>query len=454
MTVDIHPVDRLASPGEAVEFVMPPDKSVFHRILFIGSLTQTAFTIPIPSPQAISHDIVATVLALESIGVPVELFPDRVELQGVGRFGYRMPTHLINCANSGTTARLLMGLLAGQQFNCALTGDDSLSVRPMKRLANLLSQLGAQLVTAPEGTLPLMINGRRLHGADVTLPVASAQMKSAILLAGLHAEGVTSVTEPSQSRDHTERMLEAFGFGLEWDEDRISIDPSVAPALDDEILYTVPGDISSAAFLIVAAVLLKRRITIRGVLINPTRSRFLDILTLMGVVMESTNITTQWGEDRGDLTVFADACDGLLPFSIDASDVPLLIDELPVLMILAAFAEGESAVHGAGELRHKESDRLGLTSRQLQAFGVEVLEHADGISIHGIADRQLHSCEVVHGSDHRLAMSFSIAALFCNDAVRIEESEAVSISYPEFYEHLATLAGVSHVQVRGGRHAA
>jgi 3-phosphoshikimate 1-carboxyvinyltransferase len=444
MTVTIFPVYAEQLQVVARPFSLPPDKSILHRALFIGSITRSAFRIPIPSEAAISHDIVATVLSLESLGVPIELFPDRIELQGVGLGGYRMPTHVINCANSGTTARLLMGLLAGQPFNAALTGDGSLSIRPMQRLADLLSKMGASIITAPEGTLPLMVNGKQLHGAEIRLPVASAQMKTALILSGLHANGRSQIQEPGQSRDHTERMLEAFGFGIEVADEAILVDPSIGPTIPDEIEYSVPSDISSAAFLIVAAILLRKQIVIKNVLLNPTRTRFLDVLTLMGVEVEAVNVAESYGESRGDLIVYG-AKEGLSPFQITPEEVPRLIDELPILALLAAFANGESTVRGATELRHKESDRLSVTAAQLQAFGVRVEELEDGLIIHGIPDRRLTHSTISHGGDHRLAMAFSIAALLCEEPVTIEGAEIVAVSYPEFFMHLAELSGSEHV---------
>ncbi|HWF44795.1 MAG TPA: 3-phosphoshikimate 1-carboxyvinyltransferase [Candidatus Kapabacteria bacterium] len=444
MTVTIFPVYAEEIEVVSRPFLLPPDKSILHRVLFIGSITRSAFRIPIPSEAAISHDIVATVLSLESLGVPIELFPDRIEVQGVGLGGYRMPTHVINCANSGTTARLLMGLLAGQPFNAALTGDESLSIRPMQRLADLLSSMGASIITAPDGTLPLMVNGKQLHGAEIRLPVASAQMKTALILAGLHAEGRSLIEEPWQSRDHTERMLEAFGFGIEVTDEGILLDPGIGPTISDEIEYFVPSDISSAAFLIAAAILLRKQIVIKNVSLNPTRTCFLDVLTLMGVELEAVNVSEQFGESRGDIIVYS-ANEGLAPFHIAPEDVPLLIDELPILAVLAVFADGESTVRGAQELRHKESDRLSVTTAQLQAFGVQVEELEDGLIIHGIPDRRLTHTTISHGGDHRLAMAFSIAALSCEGPVTIEGAEIVAVSYPEFFIHLAELSGSEHV---------
>src|SRR5581483_5987858 len=350
MTVQIYPAASHPAPEQPIEFAMPPDKSMLHRILFLGSLTQSHIRIPIHSIESISHDAVATVLALESLGVPVEITDDAIDLQGVGRHGLRSPSHTINCANSGTTARLLMGLLAGQPFECTVSGDDSLSKRPMKRVADLLARMGAHISSSATGTLPLTVHGNALRGTNIILPVASAQIKSALLIAGLYAQGETGVREPYPSRDHTERLLEALGFGIEFG-NRLTIHPETQPELPDELEFVVPGDPSSAAFLIAAAVLLRRRIRITNLSLNPTRTRFFDVLTLMGVELEATEITELWNEPRGSMTVFGDRTDELMPFEIDESDVPLLIDELPVLMVLALFAHGESSIRGARELR-------------------------------------------------------------------------------------------------------
>jgi 3-phosphoshikimate 1-carboxyvinyltransferase len=437
--------DTLPVNADPVSFRMPPDKSILHRLLFLGSLTTSAISIPIASPSSLSDDVIATVLALESLGVPVDVEQRQIELHGVGMHGLRAPSHSINCANSGTTARMLMGLLAGQPFTSTLTGDASLSSRPMKRLANLLSEMDAIIATDSKGTLPLEIAGQSLHGAEIVLPVASAQMKTAIMFAGLFADGVTTILEPSQSRDHTERMMSAFGFGMEQ-EDEIWITPDVIPELADEMIYRVPGDFSCAAFLIAAAVLLKRRLVIEGVSLNPSRIRFLDMLSLMGVELEASNMVDTWNEPTGNLLIYGDLrIDPLIPLHIDTEDVPLLIDELPILMVLAMFADGESTIRGAMELRVKESDRLGFTAKQFQAFGVQTDETHDGIIIEGIPDRTLSNAPIVHGGDHRLLMAFSIAALFCDAPSEIEDADAATVSYPEFFLHLQQLCGKGHV---------
>jgi len=448
MLVRISPAGTPLPEPTPVVLSMPPDKSILHRLLFLGSLTTSAFRIPIESSRAISHDVIATILALESLGVPVEMGEHGIDLQGVGLHGYRSPSHAIHCANSGTTARLLMGLLAGQSFSSTITGDISLSTRPMKRVANLLSTMGASIETSANGTLPVAIEGRRLRGMGLTLPVASAQMKTAALFAGLFAEGITRVREPVKCRDHTERMMAAFGFGIE-SEEVIKVMPAFAAMPSDEIEYLVPGDLSSAAFMIAAAVLLRMQLTIEGVSLNPSRTRFLDVLTLMGVELEAVEVLEEWNEPRGNLTIFGDRRSGTLaPFQLGAEDIPLLIDELPILMVLGLFANGESTIHGAEELRVKESDRIALAAKQFEAFGVEVEELEDGMVIQGVPERRLAKAAIHHDGDHRLAMAFSIAALFCDGNCEMEGAESVAISYPDFYEHLQRVTGTGCVEVR------
>jgi len=445
--VALHSSSSMEQDISPIEASVPPDKSILHRLLLIGSLTRSAFRIPIDSPHSISHDVIATMLALESLGVPVEFSDVGIELNGVGRKGYRMPSHSINCANSGTTARLLLGLLSGQPFNSTLTGDSSLITRPMKRVAECLAKMGANIATTQSGTLPAKIVGQNLHGAEISLTTPSAQMKSAIILAGLFADSPTTVSGKIQSRDHTERMLSSFGFGIDIS-DEITIRPEVVSDLDEEIVYAVPGDFSCAAFLFATAILLRKRVTVKNVGLNPSRTRFLDMLTLMGAECEATNVVEEWNEPCGDITVFGDRLtEPIEPINISGDDVPLLIDELPILMTLSIFANGESGFRGVSELRLKESDRIGLVANQFKGFGVEVEELEDGLIVQGVPERQLSVAPIIHGGDHRLAMAFSVAALFCESEVFIEEAESVGISYPNFYSDLGRIAGQKMVDV-------
>ncbi len=447
MIVRISPAEKTPPSDDPITLRMPPDKSILHRLLFLGSLTTSAIRIPILGPNSISHDIIATVLALESLGVPVDIGDHEINLQGVGLRGYRAPTHAINCANSGTTARLLMGLLAGQPFASTLTGDSSLSKRPMKRLADILSQMGAKIQAGTNGTLPVAMEGTHLHGANIILPVASAQMKTAALFAGMFADGITTIREPAKSRDHTERMMAAFGWAIE-PEGEIRLRPDTTLQVPEEWEYEVPGDPSSAAFMIAASILLKHRLVIQDVSLNPSRTRFLELLTLMGVELEAENVTEEWNEPRGNLTVFGDRRAGTLqPFQIDGRDVPLLIDELPTLMVIALFAAGESSIRGASELRVKEADRIALVAWQFEAFGAEVEELEDGIIIQGEPERILKNARINHGGDHRLAMAFSLAALAADAPCELADAEAVAVSYPDYFEHLSRIVGKETIEV-------
>jgi 3-phosphoshikimate 1-carboxyvinyltransferase len=432
--------------AEPVILNMPPDKSILHRLLIIGSLTRSLIIIPLPPIESIAHDVLATVLALQSLGVSIEFFDDRIELQGGGLHGLRESGHQIHCANSGTTARLLMGVLAGQRFSTTLTGDDSLSKRPMQRLAGILEEMGANIQTSAAGTLPARIEGATLHAATIALTVASAQMKTAVLLAGMFAAGTTTVREPFQSRDHTERMLSAFGAEI-LGEDELSIEGLTGFNLDERIVYNVPGDISSATFMIGAGILCGRTTRIDNLLLNPTRMRFLEVLTLMGVEVLAENVVEEWSESRGSLTVFALGATPLRPFHVLQEDIPDLIDELPMLAVLGAFADGVSTIEGAEELRHKESDRLAMLAKNLTMLGVSVTESKGGLSISGASDRMLRGGIMEHGGDHRIAMAFVVAALRSKDSISIPNAEVVQVSYPEFFDHLRLVAGVDRVKL-------
>jgi 3-phosphoshikimate 1-carboxyvinyltransferase len=440
-----------SSSIEPPRFQLPPDKSILHRLLIVGSLSHSQITIPIQSQADLGEDVIATILALESLGVPIDIQDTQIQLQGVGLRGLKAPSHKINCANSGTTARLLMGLLSGQGFDSELIGDASLSQRPMKRLADVLSEgFGAKITTATSGTLPVRIRGVSLNAGTVTLPVASAQMKSAVLLAALTLDGISSILEPGDSRDHTERMLDAFGCDL-WEEDaRILIQGATEFVLADEFTYTIPCDISSAAFLLAGAILTSLPIRLEGVLLNPTRTRFLEVLAVMGIQLDISGVTEEWDEEKGTISYYGEQVSNLLPFQIDAHDVPLLIDEIPILAILAGFAHGESIIVGASELRHKETDRLAAMSSQLRSFGVEVEELPDGLRIVGIRNRTLSSCTIQHHGDHRIAMASAIAALRANAPCELGTAEVVRISYPGFFEDLGRLVGKEKIWIENG----
>jgi 3-phosphoshikimate 1-carboxyvinyltransferase len=448
LNVKILPKKVFSSKHEIASISLPPDKSIFHRLLIIGSLTKSRITIPISSIEEIPVDVYATILALQTLGVQIELSRSEIELQGVGIGGYHEPKHQINCANSGTTARLLMGLLAGQNFTSILTGDASLSIRPMKRLADILDgDLGAGIITSLEGGMPVTIKGKELHSGNIILTIASAQMKSAVLLAGLHTNGEVSVTEPLQSRDHSERMLEAFGADIHIKGTTSKITSQNSFTVPEEFTYHVPGDISSAAFMIGAAVMTRRNISLSTVGLNPTRKKFLDILRASGLEFEISKVRTEWGEERGTIEIFGAQSSASKPFVIARNDIPLIIDEIPLLAALASFCNGETIIESAEELRNKESDRIDLLTKNLHAFGVLITERNDGVRIFGDENFIPDGGVIGDSGDHRIAMALSVLALRARGQVTISDASVVSISYPNFFRDLALVAGSKRIRI-------
>jgi 3-phosphoshikimate 1-carboxyvinyltransferase len=430
---------------------LPPDKSIFHRFLIIGSMTESLIRIPIPSIEEIPVDVYATILALQSLGVPIELARSEIILKGVGRDGFHAPKHQINCGNSGTTARLLMGLLAGQNFSTILTGDQSLSQRPMKRLADLLnSELGADIGTSASGSMPIIIHGKKIHGGNVELPASSAQMKSAVLIAGIYASGEVSVTEPMQSRDHTERMLESFGTGFSASEKTISKIENYSFTTPQEFTYNIPGDTSSAAFLYGASIASRRNIILKNVGLNPTRSRFMPILEASGLMEEVSNIEYKEGKGQrssGDVELFSFESNVRHPFVFFGDESPLIIDEIPLLAVLASFLEGDTVFNDLGELRKKESDRIQALVKNFSAFGVSIDETKDGFVVHGDPEFIPAGGSVDHFGDHRIAMAFSVLALRAHEPVTISEAEVVSVSYPNFFKDLGVIVGKDRIRI-------
>ena len=383
------------------------------------------------------EDSMNTLRAFEAMGVHIE-GPDkegRVVIHGVGMRGLKKPAAAIELGNSGTSMRLLAGLLAGQAFDVELSGDASLSKRPMERVTRPLASMGARVSTAEGGRPPLKIaGGTDLQGIDYALPMASAQVKSCILLAGLYANGRTCVTEPAPTRDHTERMLNAFGCKVERSAAKACLQgPATLQACDID----VPADISSAAFFMVGASIAEGSdITLQHIGINPTRTGVIDILRLMGADIELLNESMVGGEPVADIRVRSAALKGL---HVPEELVPLAIDEFPVIFVAAACAEGQTTVTGAGELRVKESDRIQVMADGLQALGVDAQATPDGMIITGgvIAGGSVHSHD-----DHRIAMAFSMAALRAGGPISIDDCENVNTSFPAFVE-LASTAGLS-----------
>ncbi|OUS15703.1 bifunctional prephenate dehydrogenase/3-phosphoshikimate 1-carboxyvinyltransferase [Gammaproteobacteria bacterium 50_400_T64] len=409
---------------------VPGDKSISHRSIMLGSLAEGVTEV---SGFLEGEDSLATLQAFRDMGVVIE-GPDngRVVVHGVGLQGLKAPAGPLYLGNSGTSMRLLVGILAGQTFDSVLTGDDSLSTRPMKRVADPLALMGADIETGEGGTPPLRIKGNRpLQGIDYKLPMASAQVKSCILLAGLYANGETCVTEPAPTRDHTERMLRGFGYGVKTDGGEVTL--SGGGTLQGGLI-DVPSDISSATFFMVAASIAEGSdITLSHVGINPTRIGVINVLRLMGGDITLFNERLAGGEPVADIRVRSAVLKGI---AIPEDQVPLAIDEFPAIFVAAACAEGTTVLTGAEELRVKESDRIQAMADGLKILGISAEPTADGIVIEG---GQLQSGEVNSLGDHRIAMSFAIAGLRASGSISIRNCNNVATSFPGFVELANTL---------------
>jgi 3-phosphoshikimate 1-carboxyvinyltransferase len=415
---------------------VPGDKSISHRSLLFGAIAEGTTRIEGLLP---AEDPLSTAACLRAMGVEVSPIraDEPVVVQGVGLDGLQEPEDVLDCGNSGTTMRLMLGLLAGRSGrHFVLSGDGSLRRRPMRRVGDPLAQMGACISGRSGGNLaPLAIAGQHLHGASIRTPVASAQVKSAILLAALTAKGNTTVIEPVQSRDHSERMLRAFGADLQVGgpgNTEVTVVPG-ASLRGQEVV--VPGDISSAAFWLVAgAITPGADLTVENVGLNPSRTGILDVLQQMEARIEVLNARDVAGEPVGDLRVTHGP---LKAFSIGAELIPRLVDEIPVLAVAACCADGVSRVTGAEELRVKETDRLAVMARQLGAMGARIEEFADGMSIEGGV--LLHGAEVDSETDHRVAMSLAVAAQIASGSTQLYRAEAAAVSYPTFWDDLQRL---------------
>ncbi len=410
---------------------VPGDKSISHRSIMLGSIAEGVTHI---SGFLEGDDALATLRAFQAMGVKIDgPVNGEVTIHGVGMNGLQAPKEPIYLGNSGTSMRLLCGLLAGQNFDTTLTGDKSLSGRPMRRVTDPLSQMGAKIETTANGTAPLTIRGQKntLQGIHYDMPIASAQVKSCLLLAGLYAQGETSVTEPAPTRDHTERMLSGFAHPVKQADNQVTISrQGVLKATDIE----VPGDISSAAFFLVgASIAPESDLTLQHVGINPTRTGVIDILRLMGANIELLNQRTVGGEPVADIRVRSAELKGI---AIPEELVALAIDEFPVLFIAAACAEGQTVLTGAKELRVKESDRIQVMADGLKILGVDAQPTEDGMVIQGGV---MGGGAVISHGDHRIAMAFSMAALRANDTVVIQDCENVNTSFPGFATLTQTL---------------
>lgn len=428
MSVKIQGTGRLRG-----EVSVPGDKSVSHRAVIFGALAEGRTEI---EGFLLGEDCLSTVACMRQLGATIHVNGETVSVDGVGLTGLKEPDNILDAGNSGTTARLLLGVLAGQPFYTVLTGDGSLRRRPMGRVTKPLLQMGAVISgRAGGGLLPLSVQGRHLTPTTYTSPVASAQVKSAVLLAGLFAEGETTVTEPEKSRDHTERMLAAFGAAVDVKGNSVTV--TGRPKLRGRTVR-VPGDISSAAFFLVAASIVPGSdLLVHNVGINRTRTGILDVLTEMGADLEYINVREESGEPVADIRVKAAPLHGV---EIGGEIIPRLIDELPVLAVAALFAEGETVVRDAAELRVKETDRISAMTEELSSLGADIKARDDGFIIKG--GRLLTDGSVKSHDDHRVAMSLCIAALGAGITVDLDSPGCIAISYPNFLETIKTLCQV------------
>ena len=419
------------------EVQIPGDKSISHRAVMLGSIAR--------GTTEISHflngaDCLSTIHCFQKMGIEIEQSKDLVLVHGRGLRGLKAPRGILDTGNSGTTTRLICGILSGQDFSSVLSGDDSLNSRPMKRIMDPLNQMGARITSIQDNNCaPLRIEPGTLHGIRYVSPVASAQVKSSVLQAGLYADSPVSVTEPVLSRNHTELMLGSFGADIssELHADG-SATASVSPCAE---LYgqkiQVPGDISSAAYFIAAGLLVPgSRLLVKNVGINPTRAGFLEVCRKMGADIGYLNRQSQGGEETADLLVTPKPLTGTV---IEGAVIPSLIDEIPILAVMAAFAEGTTVIRDAAELKVKETNRIQTVTENLLAMGAEIIPTEDGMIIHGTG--ALKGTQIQSHLDHRIAMAFSVAALAAEGTTTILDSQCVDVSYPGFFAQLMNLSG-------------
>ncbi len=433
MKFRVRPVSGLSGSAD-----VPGDKSISHRSALLGSVAEGSTEI---AGYLEAEDCLRTITAVQLMGADVtRKGPGHYRIAGAGLRGLQEPGDVIECGNSGTTARLLLGLLAGQPFWAMLTGDASLRRRPMARVSEPLRAMGATIVGRAEGgRLPLAVRGAdRPKAFSYTTPVASAQVKSAILLAGLRADGDVSVTEPSASRDHSEVMLRMFGARVETRERTVTLTPGALRGAGVQ----VPGDISSAAFLLVAAAIVRdARVTLHRVGVNPTRTGLLDVLDAMGARVQLTEAARD-GEPMASLTLASTA---LRSTTVGGAMIPRLIDEVPALAVAAALADGTTEIRDAAELRVKESDRIAAIARELGRMGVRVEERPDGMAIAG--GQRFRGARVSSGGDHRMAMALAVAGLVADGETVIDDTACVATSFPTFVDTVNALAGGDAITV-------
>jgi 3-phosphoshikimate 1-carboxyvinyltransferase len=420
---------------------VPGDKSISHRGLMLGAIAEGKTRM---RGLASGEDVRSTMNCLRQLGVLIEEQGGEIIVHGRGLSGLQKPAGTLDAGNSGTTMRLLAGILATRPFTTTVTGDASLRRRPMCRIIEPLAQMGAAITAQANGCAPLTIRGGELQGIHYTLPVASAQVKSCILFAGLGAEGETVVEELIPTRDHSERLLRLMGANISVSSDQLSVISNRISIRTGKLFggeIEVPGDFSSAAFFIAAALLLpESELVIENAGLNPTRTAYLDVVREMGAAVEVENVRNEFHEPVADLVVRHQTLRGV---SVSGKRVPLLIDEIPILAILAAQAEGETCIRDAKELRVKESDRIAALAHNLRAMGATVEELPDGLVITG--PKQLHGAEIDSYGDHRIAMAFAIAGLMADSPTTIHGAECADISFPGFFETLKTVVSSSPV---------
>lgn len=409
------------------EITVPGDKSISHRGIMLGALANGTTSITNFLKGA---DCLSTISCFQKMGIEIEETENEILVHGKGLHGLSAPKEILDAGNSGTTTRLISGILAGQNFSCDLTGDASIQKRPMKRIMTPLSMMGADITSVHNnGCAPLHIKGAPLKGISYQSPVASAQVKSCVLFAGLYADGKTSVTEPFLSRNHSELMLSSFGASVQTYGTTATIEPE--PVLTAQKVE-VPGDISSAAFFIAAGLLIPgSELLIKNVGINPTRDGILRVCRQMGANLELLNTRTQCGEPVADILVKHSELNGTV---IEGDLIPTLIDELPVIAVMAACANGETIIRNAEELKVKESNRLEIIVHHLSKMGCDITGTEDGMIIRG--GKPLHGAVLDSHLDHRIAMSFAVAGLVADGETEITNADCVNISYPGFYRDL------------------
>ena len=424
MDVSINKVNKLCG-----EVILPGDKSISHRALMFAALANGISEITNLSP---SQDVQSTAQCLQQLGVRIWLQNNKTYVAGNGLHGFQKPTAMLDAGNSGTTIRLLSGILVGQKFGSEITGDNSLRKRPMKRIIEPLKEMGADISGEPGGFAPLRIRPGNLIPFHHKLKIASAQVKSCLLLAGMFASGTTAIGEPSPTRDHTEKMLTFLGAKIE--RQGTTVKTNGHPILKAQAIY-IPGDISSAAFFLIAALLVPTsNLVIKNVGLNATRTGILDVLSEMGAKFSIKNLKFSNNEKRGDIVIYPGKLRGI---KIEGKIIPRIIDEIPVLAVAATQASGQTVIKDARELRVKESDRIKAVVENLQLMGAAATELEDGMVIEG--NKKLHGAKINSYADHRIAMAFAVAGLYAQGETIIHNAECADISHPKFFEQLKVL---------------